>query len=213
MMIVLARHAETGDNQAGRYIGWLDPPLTDRGARQAASLAATLRAYCQERGATPGFVVSSDLRRALQTAQPLADVLKVPLRHDRRLREIDMGRWTGRTYSEIMASDPNPARAWYDDPTGTAPPGGETLDQLSQRVSECLLFHARQVPDAARGAGPAFVAVTHGGVIRVALAMWARCDLWSEAVTPGSFVEVELGQQGAVKANSLGYGELSNRTT
>jgi broad specificity phosphatase PhoE len=195
MKIVLARHGETSDNQSGRYTGWLDPSLTDRGARQAASLAGTLRAYCQDRGATPSFVVSSDLLRAAQTAQPLADVFGVTLIPDRRLRETDMGRWTGLTYSEVMASDPDLARAWYDDPMGTAPPGGETLDQLYRRVSDCLLFHARQVAHEARGAGPAFIAVTHGGVIRVALAMWAGCALWSEAVAPGSFVEVDLGQQ------------------
>ncbi len=191
MNVLLVRHGETEDNRAGRYIGWLDPPLTDRGSCQAQHLTTVLLG----RAVKPGFVLSSDLRRALDTARPVAAALEVPLKTDRALREINMGRWTGMTYEQLMASDPDRTRAWYDDPDRVAPPGGETLAQFRHRISTCLLSRAGEAAAQPQKADPAFIAVTHGGVIRVALTMWAGMGFWDENIAPADFINIWLPSQ------------------
>lgn len=156
--LLLIRHGATAWNRAGRYQGHADPPLGRAGRAQARRVAGGLA------GLHLDAVYSSDLRRALETAAPLAYARGLPVQPDPRLRELDFGAWDGRRVEEVMAAEPAVWAAWYADPMALAPPGGETVPALWSRVRRALREIGR------RHAGGTVAVVTHGGPLRLILA-------------------------------------------
>jgi broad specificity phosphatase PhoE len=142
--ILLARHGETDWNRERRWQGWADPPLNETGREQARALAEQLRD-------TPfDAVYSSDLRRAHETAEIVAAPHGVPVIADERLREVDVGSWSGLLHTEIEERYPDGVR-----------PDGETPEQHAERVRGAVADIARANP------GKRILIVTHGGSIRV----------------------------------------------
>ena len=93
--VLLWRHGRTAWNVEHRFQGQADPPLDEVGQAQAAAAAPLLAAF------SPVAIVSSDLRRATETARSLAERLGLPVALDRRLRERSLGRWEGLTRDEV----------------------------------------------------------------------------------------------------------------
>ena len=153
--IVLVRHGESEWNAVGRWQGHSDIGLSPLGRRQAAATAAFVARYEPE----VRMVVSSDLERVTQTAEPAARALGLPLKIDRRLREIDVGWWSGLTTGQIKARDPGAFaayRAGEDVPRG----GAETETQLRSRV-------VAAVNDLRAECAPGTLLVfSHGGPVR-----------------------------------------------
>ena len=141
--ILLARHGETEWNRIGRWQGWADPPLNEKGRGQARELAEQLRAVPFD------AVYSSDLRRAHETAVIVAEPHDVPVVVDPGLREVDIGSWSGLTWSEIEKRFPDGRR-----------PDGETREQHVARVLAAVERAARS------HAGGRILLVTHGGTMR-----------------------------------------------
>jgi broad specificity phosphatase PhoE len=156
--LCLIRHGETTWNRLGRWQGHADPDLTEEGLAQADALAAALAAEHALRPWTRLF--SSDLARARKTAAPLADRLGLPLSVDARLRELDVGRWSGLTRGEIEARDAELLLAFERGEPGVRPGGGETRIEIRERS------HAFLCEITAREAGGRILVVTHLGVIR-----------------------------------------------
>ncbi len=153
--ILVVRHGESEWNAAGRWQGHADPPLSDRGEQQARVAAERLGAV--------GAIVASDLRRAATTAVLISQGLGVgPVIVDERLRERDVGEWTGLTRREIDERFPG----YLAD--GSRPPGFEPAERLLERVYPCLV----ELADAHRG--DSVLAVSHAGVI---FALEAHLDL------------------------------------
>jgi probable phosphoglycerate mutase len=152
--VVLVRHGETDWNREGRWQGHADPGLNELGRRQAAAAAARLAK--QHRGAP---VVTSDLRRAAETASTVAAALGVEPAVDPRLREVDVGSWSGLTRDQVCERDLERYRAWQQG-RNRGYPDGETFAQLAARATAAMheLFE--------RHAGGTVVAVCHGGTIR-----------------------------------------------
>jgi 2,3-bisphosphoglycerate-dependent phosphoglycerate mutase len=151
--ILLARHGETDWNRLRRIQGQLDPPLNERGRRQARALAAELS------GEGITGVYSSDLRRAQETAEIVAASLGLGVEVDPALREIDTGDFSGMTISELERQFPERLRRWQQ----LEGPGwidGESYEHLAERVVSALERIARNHP------GDTVLAVTHGGPIR-----------------------------------------------
>ena len=150
----LIRHAESSWNALGRWQGWSDPGLSSRGREQAHQLARGLA------GAGIEGIVASDLRRARETAAIVGCGLGVEPSVDARLRERDLGEWSGLTTPEIAGRWPRElAKLRARDPE-LRPGGGESTRQVLARVRSFLA-------DLAARPGPERVAlVTHGGVIR-----------------------------------------------
>jgi alpha-ribazole phosphatase len=130
--LILIRHGETAWNVEGRYQGQSDVSLNARGKAQIAALGERLRLEKIDQ------IYSSDLARAVETAQVVAGASDAPLIFDPRLREIDQGEWEGRLLEEIKAADPEAYARRRGDPTNLAPPGGETVGQVQKRVLEAL---------------------------------------------------------------------------
>lgn len=124
--LVLLRHGQTEWNAGSRMQGQIDTDLTDLG-RQQADAAAELLAKRQ-----PLLIVSSDLRRALDTAVALGDRSGQPVSIDTRLRETHLGDWQGMTHLEVDAVAPGARLAWRDD-ARWAPHGGESRVDVADR--------------------------------------------------------------------------------
>ena len=159
MSIHLARHGQTAYNHEGRFQGHLPVPLDDTGREQAAALA---EAVTRVEVAT---LWCSPLARARATADIVAARIGLPPHEDARFAETETGDWTGRSFAEIKAEDPEGfARFQRSDPTFRYP-GGESFAEQSDRV-QAGLADLRAQPAAL----PALV-VCHRGVIRLALAV------------------------------------------
>lgn len=125
-MLILVRHGRTSANAAGLLQGRIDNELDEVGVQQASQIAAALSRTDQR----PDRIISSPLMRARQTAQATAELTGLPISIDERWSELDYGEWDGIPISEVRASDWQRWRA----NTGFAPPGGESLAHLNDRV-------------------------------------------------------------------------------
>lgn len=138
-------------------MGHRDIPLDHVGLRQAATAAALLAARPVK------AVYSSDLRRAMQTAQPAASRLGLQVVARPALREVDVGRWEGLTGAEIRERDPQGYAAVGADPLGAPRPGGESYADMAARVWRELDAIA------ASHRGEEVLVVTHGGPLRAVI--------------------------------------------
>jgi probable phosphoglycerate mutase len=156
--ILFVRHGETAWNRIKRIQGHTDIPLSEHGVRQAQRLAARLR---PEAGDGPAIdaVISSDLSRAAQTAQPVAQAWGVPLGTTPRLRERSYGAFEGLDRSEIRARFPDDFAQWQSRDPHFAPPGGESFWTFYERTIDAV----RALLDGAHG--KTIVCVAHGGVL------------------------------------------------
>jgi glucosyl-3-phosphoglycerate phosphatase len=149
--VYLVRHGATEWNGERRAQGHADIELNQDGHRQAASAAAELAHTRVD------AVYSSDLKRAFDTARPIADAHGLEVIIDVDLREIDQGDWTGLTTDEIKLRWPDlwgPARHY------SARPGGESPHDVRKRGVAALERAVRAHVDGS------IVIVSHGGTIR-----------------------------------------------
>lgn len=130
--LILIRHGETDWNIEGRYQGQSDVPLNPAGIKQAEDLAKRLRDYRMD------AIFSSDLSRAQKTAEIISRVNGASLYLDPRLREIDQGEWEGMLFHDIRTRYAKAFEERLRDPLQVAPPGGETVGQVRQRVLEAI---------------------------------------------------------------------------
>jgi probable phosphoglycerate mutase len=151
--ILAIRHGETAWNVDTRIQGQLDVPLNEVGRAQARRLALSLADEAL------AAVYSSDLQRALHTAQALAGPPGLTPRQDLDLRERRFGVFQGRTYIEIEAEFPELAGRWKRREPDFGAPGGETLAEFYAR---CVSTFQRL---AAAHRGETIAVVTHGGVL------------------------------------------------
>jgi broad specificity phosphatase PhoE/ribonuclease HI len=126
--LMLLRHGQTELSVDRRYSGRGNPALTELGRRQADAAAA----YLGERGGIDA-VVTSPLQRAYDTAAAAAKALGLDITVDDDLIETDFGEWEGMTFGEANATDPALHGRWLKD-TSVPPPGGESFDQVHDRI-------------------------------------------------------------------------------
>lgn len=152
--LLLIRHGETTWNAEGRWQGWADTTLSDRGEQQARDAARQLGGLGLTR------VGCSDLTRARRTAELLASGLGLdgdPV-VEPDLRERDVGAFSGKTIDELLVEFPD----CFEPGTRRAlrVPGGETDDALWERVAPAVVRLTDRFPD------DTLLLVSHGGVIR-----------------------------------------------
>jgi probable phosphoglycerate mutase len=155
--VLLVRHGETPWNTSGRWQGHGDPGLTDFGRTQALELARILAAEAIRPWT---HVIASDLERARETAFVLAESLGLPFEFDTRLRELDVGEWSGLSREEIEKREPEALHAFEQGEPTLRPGGGESRIEIRERT------HAFMRDVAERFSGGSIIVVTHLGVIR-----------------------------------------------
>lgn len=182
----LVRH---GPTHAKAMIGWTDLPadLSDHAA------IARLSAHLPPDAA----LISSDLSRAITTADALALPTRKRLPHDPALRELHFGAWEMRTFAQAEAADPAHIRAFWETPGTIRAPGGEGWDDISTRIAAAL----DRLPDHA-------IVVCHFGAILAALqcrlGLTAQ-DVFQHKIDNLSVTELHKTQAGweAVRINHI----------
>jgi broad specificity phosphatase PhoE len=161
----LIRHGESTGNRDGVLQGQEDHPLSPFGHEQCKRLAERLTTT------RFGALYSSDLSRATETARYLAERWGIEVRSDPRLREINVGDWSGLPNHVIAERFPAEWQRWQDrDPT-IKRGGGESYADAQLRVTMAITQISKQ------HAGERIALVMHGGVIRAYLASLLALDL------------------------------------
>jgi broad specificity phosphatase PhoE len=158
LRLLLVRHGETVWNQENRWQGQADVPLSESGRIQARRLAERLLAE----GRQVRAIYTSDLSRAVHTAEILGEVLGLPPLPEVGWREMNIGTWSGLTTTEVIAryaSEWERLRAGEDLPRG----GGETFAQFQGRILQSV-ERLRE-----KHTGEQIVIVSHGGAVRAFL--------------------------------------------
>lgn len=193
--LLLIRHGSTELNEARRYQGTLDPPLSSLGVRQAEALAERVRAAAAE----PETVWTSDALRARSTAERVFPGREVTV--DPRLRELDFGQLEGNTHEENLARHGEAYRRWIETPGEVSPPGGESLASLVERVGAWL----DELPAEGTHTGVAHLG-TIAACLHILLALpWKAA--FRKAPDTGTAVWVHRGEGGAALLPDLGGGE------
>lgn len=153
--LVLVRHAHT--DMAGTFCGTSDPALSAQGIAQLAALNEKLKSY------PITHIFSSDLQRARQTAESIAQRRRLQVHCLESLHELAFGSWEGLDWDQIMARDSAFAQHWLDHYPSVPAPGGEDFSSFLTRIQRAMDSIVEQA------AGGCAVVVTHGGVIRTFL--------------------------------------------
>lgn len=178
----IARHGETVFNAAGRMQGdAMDTPLTRAGFAQADAMGEELAVFLGD-GPRPPHLWASPYGRALQTLAIVCEHIGADwhgARRDQRLSEINVGRWGGRSYAEIIAEQGE----IVDGGCGlfsVRPPGGEWYDEIAARLISWLDEHGGQEGDK--------LVIMHGMSSRVLRGLLTGADVeprWSAPIAPG----------------------------
>ena len=164
--IYLVAHGEARHHVEGLVGGWYDSDLTELGQRQAEAVA---RRIAELVGEAPVEIHSSDLRRAAQTAAPIAQALGAKVTHWSDLRERSYGVAGGRPdawLEERFVPAPEDSRLDHRDGLDEA----ETKREFATRIY-------RAMDQIAQSPGSTQVVVTHGYAVTFAIAAWIRMPL------------------------------------
>ncbi len=167
-MLFLIRHGETFWNADGRLQGQCDTKLNGRGREQAREAGRLLARLIPHASGTS--FIASPLSRARESLEILMGELVaqealtavVPYSVDDRLKELGFGRWEGLTWKEVRRHAPKEYAARDADVWNVPPPGGESYASLAKRAGPLLAELS-----------PGAVVVSHGGITRIALHLFA----------------------------------------
>jgi 2,3-bisphosphoglycerate-dependent phosphoglycerate mutase/probable phosphoglycerate mutase len=151
------RHGQTQLNKARRYQGTNDSPLTDYGIQQANALAERLRPLPFT------LALVSPAGRAQHTANAILQGRYVERHTDARWAETSHGRWEGLTYTEVTARFREEAAQRFAEPLNGRATGGESLNEVVQRVAAGWNSLLREHP------GGRILIVTHATPIQLIL--------------------------------------------
>lgn len=155
--IHLLRHGQVKGHEAKRYNGQGDTPLTDLGRQQSAAFAGRFQHH------KLSAIYSSDLRRCRVAADQIALLQDVEPEYREELRELHIGDWEGREWEDLQRSYPELWQARLNDIVNVAPPAGENVLELAERIRPMM----KKIISAHTGGE--IVIVGHGGVNRILL--------------------------------------------
>ncbi len=183
--ILLIRHGSTDLSGRVLYGRTSGIHLNDEGFRQAEVLAETLKA-----GYELDAVLSSPLERALETARPIAELQRRPIRVEEGIIEADFGEWVGKSFDELHEIDA--WRAFNRQRSTSCPPGGESMMEIQARAWRTI-----QAVAADYEPGATIAMVTHGDVIRCLLVLLLGVSIdhiHRLEIAPCSVSEVAVGE-------------------
>lgn len=160
---LLIRHATTdavGKRLSGRKPG---VSLNTAGQEQAEKLAQRLAS------ASIAAIYSSPLERALQTAQPIAEILNLQTKVDESFLEMNFGEWTNADFGELTSNQQ--FKLFNSFRSSTRVPGGELMLEAQLRIVSGLLNLTKQHP------GETVAVVSHSDLIKAAIAYFAGIPL------------------------------------
>lgn len=191
--VLLVRHGETRETAERRYPSAGDLPLSERGRGQALALARALQSVAVD------AVLTSESRRARETAELLVAGRDLSLRLLPALAEMRFGQLAGLTFEEATQTLPEVFRRWHDNPFAVTLPDAEPFLDFVGRVRRTRRELSRT------WSGQTIAVITHGGVI----AVW-RCleegrpweDFWHCIPAPGTGIWL-IRSGGQVRVETL----------
>lgn len=185
--VLFARHAESTWNRQGRLQGWAPSLLTDRGRAEADALADWLA------GRSPDRLVTSDLERAVATADRVAAATDVDAAPDRAWRERDYGFLQGLPAEEAFERFGRFSLARGEAALAERPDGGESIQEFANRVEAAWNRLCADLDDETA------VVVAHGGVLRVVGALVTERSLLDvfRDTSPGNCAVTEVSVRDA----------------
>jgi len=187
--LFLVRHGDTELNSAERYWGRSDVKLSAAGVEQAERLRDRLAVEKID------AVYSSDLERALVTAEIIASSHQLAVITCAELCEVNFGQLEGLTFSEISQLYPEVAKLWAERSSKLKYPGGESLVKFNNRVSKFLSRLDKHAVD------ETILVVAHAGVLRTLVCQLLGIDprrRWQIRLDLASLSIMETHQQGAI---------------
>jgi alpha-ribazole phosphatase len=189
--LLLVRHGRTAYNAEVRFMGQLDIPMDDKGEAQVQAVARRLASE------SPAAIYSSELARARDTAAAIqaAVASHPPLRVEPRLTEGNFGDWQGQSYPEIRVQDADRLRRWEADRLRVAPPNGEALRDIAERVRAAYEDICEAHPD------ETVIIAAHGGSLQVLILVALELPLeayWKMDVSNASLSELRVYDGAAV---------------
>lgn len=130
--IILVPWGRTEWDAQDRLVGHTDVPLSDEGKLEARHVAAAIASM------KPGGLYAGPDEPAKQTAEILAEHLRLKIREKEELHEVNLGHWAGLTEAEFRERFPSVHQIWRDDPTAIQPPEGESLDEAGVRLDAAV---------------------------------------------------------------------------
>ena len=153
--VYIIRHGKTESNTRAACVGSTDVQLNDVGRAQAISLCERMR------DVFPDVIYVSPLLRAADTIKPYCELHpEIQVVTEQDLRERDFGEWEDKTFEEIREADPERYAKWQYDFIGYVVPGGESSEQVQQRINSFIDRLLNQ------GDGKVYFLVTHLGTAR-----------------------------------------------
>ena len=178
MICCLVRHGKDDDTVRG---GWSQQPLTDEGEVQAAELAV----FVQKSGLGIQQVYSSDLLRAMQTAQIVADSFRLPIVPKPEFREVNNGNLAG--IKNELAAEQYPGLYWNTLAWEQQYPGGESPKEFYERIRCAWDVLQKDILERNENV----MLVTHGGVMHVILSI-VKGEIYSNQASPRKIRNAEL---------------------
>ena len=194
--LILIRHGESEYNLIRRYTGQSDIDLTDKGRLQAKITGEYILANYKI-----DEIWSSDLKRAIDTARPIAEPLGLEIKTDKRLREIFAGDWQGMLFREVEEKYKE-EYAYYKANRRTArTPNGEGMCDVGARVAEAV----KEIAEASDG--KCVLISTHNGPLMALLSLITGTALEKmSSLANNSITELEY-ENGGFRVIRLGYSE------
>ncbi len=200
--ITLVRHCQTNYNSEKRYQGWTDIKLNQKGRREAEKLGNAFK------GSLPEKIYSSSLSRARETTQILRGENEADFAREEDLRELNFGRWEGKTWEEIKKQNPRAEKEFDADIRNFHPPGGESILSMKKRVLDFW--------ENIKGKKKDTLLVSHTGPIKLILLNVLKASLegfWNIHIDPGSISVIKIFKNTStvVKMNKTSHLTLKDK--
>ena len=158
MKLYLVRHGQTDMNKEKLYYGWTDCPINDVGRKQAETLHQYFKnVNCHK-------VITSDLKRSVETAEIITKGQNVVLEKRQAFRELNFGLWEGKHYKVLQKEYPEAFEQWGKDWKSFCMPEGEAFFTFYERIRKELENVIQQTPE-----DNTVLLVTHNGVMSAML--------------------------------------------
>ncbi len=181
--LLLIRHGHTEATEAGLLYTDPEARLTEKGVDQAQAISKWIPKH------NPQVLIANTAKRVQATADIISEATGMVPIICQGFDEWRVGEWEGRTYLDIKRNDPEIYAAWSKDPIINRPPGGESIEDLCERIRDNLLALIKTHE------GKTVAFVTHAGIIRAilvnALGMSVH-NFWRLSVPTGSVSRVDF---------------------
>lgn len=187
MKLILVRHGQTDWNVQKRFCGHSDIPVNALGEKQIYRAADVLKDQKISR------VFTSDLKRAVQTAEAVMTYHECEIEKKQELREMFFGKWEGMTYQEILQTYPEHAEPWIKDYLNVPCLEGESLLNFYNRINEAVDLIKKETPKE-----NTVLIAAHAGVIQSILSkeiLGTHDGYWKFRVDNGGIAIIEYDKK------------------